>query len=350
MRAAVAAGCQTYPPTSYQVCGRIRDKYNQTGGPNGFLLFPKSNELTNPNNTGKRSEFLGGNIYWSTATDAHPVAHEFLTKWGEKGYESGYMKYPTTDEIVLGDGLSRRQEYQGASIYFNFSTGAHIIQGNIREYWRGLGAETSDLGFPTSDEQQIGDKYYNTFQGGTIYWSPSAGYEVFNALKSYRHEAGSNGDGDCDIVTEDPDCHPENQQDKIRETISRCVAVGSTMSPNTVVFVLTGSSKWPSPLKVPCGQYRHINDDHKIELDRERGLQCILMTYAKGVKKRQEEISTPQYRGIDYFNPNRNMLRSTIIYDPTATNTYGKPDVMITAYAGTGEGRDWGGCVSGYMN
>lgn len=78
------AGCQTYPPTSFQVCGRIRDKYNQTGGPAGFLLFPKSNELTNPGATGKRSEFIGGNIYWSANTDAHPVAHEFLSKWAKR--------------------------------------------------------------------------------------------------------------------------------------------------------------------------------------------------------------------------------------------------------------------------
>ncbi|OUC77232.1 LGFP repeat-containing protein [Gordonia lacunae] len=62
--AAVAAGCQIYPPTTFQVCGAIRDKYNQMGGPTSFLLLPKSNELTNPGNTGKRSEFIGGNIYW----------------------------------------------------------------------------------------------------------------------------------------------------------------------------------------------------------------------------------------------------------------------------------------------
>jgi uncharacterized protein YycO len=174
---AVAAGCQTYPPTSFQVCGRIRDKYNQTGGPAGFLLFPKSNELTNPGNTGKRSEFVGGNIYWSAATDAHPVAHEFLTKWGEKGYESGYMKYPTTDEIVLSDGTSRRQEYQGGSIYFKFGIGARTIQGAIRDKWRAMGAETGALKFPTTDETVTpdGKGRFNRFEGGVVYWSAATG-------------------------------------------------------------------------------------------------------------------------------------------------------------------------------
>lgn len=90
--ARVAAGCQVYWPAPYEVCGLIRDKYNQLGGPNSFLLFPKTNELTNPDRTGKRSEFVGGNIYWHPSTTARPVAHDFLTKWGDHGYESGFLK------------------------------------------------------------------------------------------------------------------------------------------------------------------------------------------------------------------------------------------------------------------
>lgn len=174
---ALAAGCQTYPPTTFQVCGRIRDKYNQTGGPAGFLLFPKSNELTNPGNTGKRSEFVGGNIYWSAATDAHPVAHEFLTKWGEKGYETGFLKYPTTDEIVLADGINRRQEYQGGSIYWAAGIGAHSIQGTIRDKWLASGGPGGQLGFPTTDEMITPDGAgrYNIFQKGAIYWHPTTG-------------------------------------------------------------------------------------------------------------------------------------------------------------------------------
>ena len=171
--ARVAAGCQVYWPAPFEVCGLIRDKYNQMGGPNSFLLFPKSNELTNPGNTGKRSEFLGGNIYWSAATGAHPVAHDFLTKWGELGYESGTLRYPTTDEIVLGTTTSRRQEFQGGSIYFSFATGAHAIYGLIRQQWISLGAENSYLGFPVTDEQntsrysQFGTRQ-NKFQAGWV--------------------------------------------------------------------------------------------------------------------------------------------------------------------------------------
>lgn len=180
VQAQAAAGCQIYPPTSFQVCGVIRDKYNQMGGPTSFLLLPKSNELTNPGNTGKRSEFVGGNIYWSTATGAHPVAHEFLFKWGDHGYETGFLKYPKTDEIVLSDGVSRRQEFQGGHIYWSPLTGAHSIQGLIYDKWQAFGAEQGVLRFPTSDEivAPDGKGRFTTFEGGSIYWHPSTGAHV----------------------------------------------------------------------------------------------------------------------------------------------------------------------------
>lgn len=186
---AVTAGCQTYPPTTFEVCGRIRDKYNQTGGPTGFLLFPKSNELTNPGNTGKRSEFVGGNIYWSAATDAHPVAHDFLTEWGNNGYESGYMKYPTTDEIVLSKG--RRQEFQGGGIYWSPLSGAHTLHGTIRTKWEQLGSEDGYLGYPISNEMPApewltseGDMV-QFFQGGTLIWKASNNTAVAGGWTDY---------------------------------------------------------------------------------------------------------------------------------------------------------------------
>ncbi|WP_050785275.1 LGFP repeat-containing protein [Rhodococcus opacus] len=147
-----AAGCQVFWPAPFEVCGAILDKYNSLGGPNSFLLFPKSNELVNPDGYGRRSEFMGGHIYWSGATGAHFVAHDFLTKWGNVGYEGGFMKYPVTDEIVNPDGTGRRQVFQDGVIYWHPSTGAHVIHGRILQKWAEVGYETGEFGYPTSDE------------------------------------------------------------------------------------------------------------------------------------------------------------------------------------------------------
>lgn len=43
--ALAAAGCQVYWAAPYEVCGAIRDKYNELGGPNSFLLWPTTNRV-----------------------------------------------------------------------------------------------------------------------------------------------------------------------------------------------------------------------------------------------------------------------------------------------------------------
>lgn len=189
--ARAAVGCQVYWPSPYEVCGDIRDLYNFLGGPNSFLLFPKSNELPNPDGIGRRSEFLGGNIYWTPNTGAHYVAHDFLTKWGEYGYETGFLSYPTTDEIVNPDGIGRRQEFQGGTIYWAPLAGAHPIYGRIKEQWGTLGYEGGKLGYPLTDEVPSSGSWAAISQrqqffvgGGLFYDGPTDTVIVANRFRS----------------------------------------------------------------------------------------------------------------------------------------------------------------------
>lgn len=176
MRAMAAPGCQVYWPAPYEVCGAIRDKYNALGGPNSFLLFPKTNELTNPDGIGKRTEFLNGPIYWSPQGGAHPVVNHFLAAWARHGYENSYIGYPTTDEIVNPDGIGRRQHFTGSTIYW-FTNEAYSVGGAIADKWHRLGAEQGVLGYPTSDELVLPDGVgrMNRFHNGVIYWHPTTG-------------------------------------------------------------------------------------------------------------------------------------------------------------------------------
>lgn len=167
VRAMAAPGCQVYWPAPYEVCGAIRDKYNELGGPNSFLLFPKTNELTNPDGVGKRTEFLNGPIYWSPQGGAHPVVNHFLAAWARHNYETGYIGYPTTDELVNPDGIGRRQHFTGATIYWHLNE-AYSVGGAIADTWHERGAEgaTGLLGYPTSDEEPLPDGVgrRNTFE------------------------------------------------------------------------------------------------------------------------------------------------------------------------------------------
>ena len=179
MRAMAAPGCQVYWPAPYEVCGVIRDKYNALGGPNSFLLFPKTNELTNPDGIGRRTEFQNGPIYWSPQAGAHPVVNHFLAAWARHGYENSYLGYPTTDEIVNPDGIGRRQHFEGSTIYWSPADllNAYSIGGAISDKWHALGAEQGHLGYPLSDEMILPDGIgrMNSFENGVIYWHPTTG-------------------------------------------------------------------------------------------------------------------------------------------------------------------------------
>lgn len=331
--ARVAAGCQVYWPAPYEVCGVIRTKYNAMGGPNSFLLFPKSNELTNPGNTGKRTEFLGGNIYWSGATGAHPVAHDFLTKWGEKGYEGGFMKYPTTDEIVLSVGINgRRQEFQGGSIYFSAPTGAHNVQGQIRDKWLSLGGPAGDLGFPVTDELDNGFNFYSRFVFGTISWSPDLGVDVIEDPYALANPV----DGEKCTIYNEEDCNKTGGLEPVIADMKKCET--GTMTDPELVLGVNNSAFYPN-LRMTCETYKKIATKHRAQYDRKHFLYCLILTYKKGGD--WDRVNFPN-NGIKWQN-SRSKVWGYISFFPGERT-------IVTTYTSGEDGADWGGCSRGYFD
>jgi uncharacterized protein with LGFP repeats len=68
------------------------------------------------------------------------------------------------------DGVGRFAHFSNASIYWTPATGAHVVQGDIRNHWAKLGWEKSHLGYPTSDEYDIPGGRRSEFEHGTISW------------------------------------------------------------------------------------------------------------------------------------------------------------------------------------
>lgn len=210
-----ASDCQVYWPAPYEVCGAIRDKYNELGGPNSFLLYPTSNELTNPDGHGKRSVFQNGPIYWSADSGAHPVVNHFFAAWQRNGWEAGPLGYPTSDEIVNPDNIGRRQHFQRGTIYWRLND-AYYITGSIRDKWGETGWEGGPLGYPTSDEIQLPDGRgrMNRFEHGVVYWSPDTGAHpvtaaVLDQWSRAGYEASAYG-----YPTADPVTHPGGIQEQ----------------------------------------------------------------------------------------------------------------------------------------
>ena len=176
VRRAAPANCRTYWPSPFKVCGAIRERYDQLGGPKSFLAWPKSDELGVPDGVGRRNEFINGFIYWHPSTGAHPVTTHFSIVWARNGWEAGALGYPTSDEFGLPGKTGRKQTFQRGHIYGSLA-GLASVKGAIYDKWISLGAEGGPLGYPVSDETTTPDGLgrFNEFTGGMIYWHPELG-------------------------------------------------------------------------------------------------------------------------------------------------------------------------------
>ena len=86
-------------------------------------------------------------------SNAHEVHGAIHAKYLALGAETSILGYPTTDETGTPDGIGRYNHFQAGSIYWTPNTGAYEVHGLIREFWAANGWERNpNLGYPISDE------------------------------------------------------------------------------------------------------------------------------------------------------------------------------------------------------
>jgi uncharacterized protein with LGFP repeats len=176
-----------------EVHGAIRGLWSQLGWERSFLGYPLTNETATPDGSGRFNHFQGGSIYWTAGTGAHEVHGAIRRLWSQLGWERSFLGYPTTDESRTPDGIGRFNHFQGGSIYWTPTTGAHEVHGAIRGLWSQLGWERSFLGYPLTNESKTPDGIgrFNHFQGGSIYWTPTTGaHEVHGAIRGRWSQLG----------------------------------------------------------------------------------------------------------------------------------------------------------------
>ena len=193
--------CYWTPGTgAHMVQGAIRDKWTALGWEQSYVGYPTTDELDTAVAGGKFNHFQRGSIYWSGGTGAHNVQGAIRDKWSSLGWEQGRLGFPTTDETKTPDNVGAFNHFQGGSIYWTPSTGAHSVWGSIRDKWTELGWEQSYLGYPTTDETPtpVGGGAFNHFQRGSIYWSPTTGAHnvqgaIWNKWSSMGYEQSTLG-------------------------------------------------------------------------------------------------------------------------------------------------------------
>ena len=122
------------------------------------------------------TRFQGGTVYYgSAATGARYVTGATLTKYTAMKAEASVLKYPTTHTNPTARKDGTYQHFQGGSIFWSASTGAHPVTGAIRSKYAALGWERSFLGYPKSDPFAVTGGIRQNFQGGYLVWARATG-------------------------------------------------------------------------------------------------------------------------------------------------------------------------------
>jgi hypothetical protein len=156
----------------------ISDKYASLGGPQGFLGASTTSEKKTPDKRGRFTHYEHGSIYWSPETGAHEVHGAIRDLWASLGWEHPPLGYPLSDETGVGGG--RFNDFQGGSIFWSPSTGAHVVQGAILARYRGDGGpESSGYGFPISNEEPVRRGRRSRFERADVFWDQRSAYVVY---------------------------------------------------------------------------------------------------------------------------------------------------------------------------
>ena len=163
-----------YPVVDVPGGGNFLDDWFQLGGVNSVLGLPIDSWYSIPG--GQRQDFVGGSIYWSTATGTDEVQGAIYYEYtGVTSGPNGSLGFPSSDELGIAGGRvsyfyghlcgARGPSNSGSAIYWTSTTGAHSVDGCIyNKYWN-FGGPNSGLNFPTSDEQTLSGGWVSYFYG-----------------------------------------------------------------------------------------------------------------------------------------------------------------------------------------
>ncbi|MGY1840569.1 MULTISPECIES: LGFP repeat-containing protein [unclassified Modestobacter] len=158
---------------AHPVGGAFYQYWAARGWENSWLGYPASNEI--PLNGGVLQRFQGGTLYWSPSTGAHTVVGEFYTLWDSLNWERGPLGYPASAPAPAAAGGTFQRFQYGAiyepDVYRSIPDEPHSVSGAFYGYWAARGYERGRLGYPTSEENRSGGTVYQFFDGGVLYFS-----------------------------------------------------------------------------------------------------------------------------------------------------------------------------------
>lgn len=102
------------------VAGAIGALYNSNSNLRNALGIPTTNEIVTPDGIGRFNHFVHGSIYWTPSTGANEVLGAIREFWKNQGWESGSLGYPTSGEFNVPEG--KRSNFQGGALIWTAAT------------------------------------------------------------------------------------------------------------------------------------------------------------------------------------------------------------------------------------
>ncbi|MCD2188841.1 N-acetylmuramoyl-L-alanine amidase [Actinomycetospora soli] len=111
----------------------------------------------------------GGAVYWSSGTGAWSVIGEINRRYDALGAASSPVGLPTSDERRTPDGRGRFSQFTAGFVYWTPQTGAWPVRGGILSTWAAAGYERSTYGYPRSDQYAVSGGVRQDFERGSLF-------------------------------------------------------------------------------------------------------------------------------------------------------------------------------------
>ncbi len=127
--------------------------------------------------TGTVQDFANGRVFHSAATGTHTVGGRIGGTYAGIGGATSPLGLPNGDDRGLPDGRGRMQTFEGGSIYWSPQTGAQVMRGAFLEEWGKQGFEGGPAGYPVAAEAPTPSRNgsVQAFEHGPMFYSPATG-------------------------------------------------------------------------------------------------------------------------------------------------------------------------------
>ena len=151
--------------------------YASLGGKSGVLGAVTTSERATADKSGRYAHYANGSIFERNGKAPFEVHGAIATLYAKLQYHRGELGYPSTNQDAIGDaakGVFNR--FEGGVVYSATATGTHEVLGAIRTLHSSIGGVKDGLRYPVSGT--IADGFvgrHQHFQQGSIWFSQATG-------------------------------------------------------------------------------------------------------------------------------------------------------------------------------